>query len=89
VLRDVPSRDQDLIKAGAADYAKADHDRYRTESRLTAIRVFTTTDCDTLYFAKLAGVAGARADDPCHSGQPDSFKTVILLTAFSALRYRP
>jgi hypothetical protein len=46
VLRDAPSRDQNIIKAGAAGYAKTDHDLYRT----VEWNVFTTTDCDTLHF---------------------------------------
>jgi hypothetical protein len=48
VLRDAPSRDQNIIKAGAAGYAKTDHDLYRT----VEWNVFTTTDCDTLHFSQ-------------------------------------
>jgi hypothetical protein len=55
VLRDVPSRDQNIIKAGAAGYAKTDLDLYRTVER----NVFMTTDCDTLHFSQTGDVAGS------------------------------
>jgi hypothetical protein len=59
MLRDVPSRDQDIIKAGAAGYAKAEGDLHRTESGLTGDPLFTTTNCDTLHFSQTGRCCGA------------------------------
>jgi hypothetical protein len=62
VLRDVPSRDPDIIKAGAAGYAKAAHDLHRTEIQADGDPLFTTTDCDTLHFSQTGPVL--RASEP-------------------------
>jgi hypothetical protein len=56
---------------------------------LTAILVFMTIDWDILHFGRAGHSGHISQPVPAIPQHPDGFKTVILLTGFSALRYRP
>jgi hypothetical protein len=89
------SRDRNIIKVAAADYAKTDSNLHSTSNiRLNpdcaVPSSLTTTACDTLHFQPNWPVLRAHEQiDPWLSRPPDGFKTVILLTAFPALGYWP